>query len=332
MHAALTLARRVVYRAGDAFFPAFADPIWRQRVLGTVRCLLYHRIGTTGEFPFLDAWSGAPLEPATLAKDLLFLQRQGAQFLTLADLREGRFPGPREFGVIVSFDDGTREVYELGLPVLEAHGVRGVVFQISSLVGSERLLWEHQLYRMWVDPQRRVRLCQALGVKVADANRKEWNRRLDQIRQLAPSPKLTDALEHLRSSIDMDLERALAERLNPSAEQLRAAVRAGHEVGSHGYLHYMRGSLDEQQFEDELAYSKRDIEHVLDQPVHSYSHPFNSYLPADSLVVARHYSQVARVDGLAIQRNTPPMEIPRINRPGALPNARRWRRWLWTGG
>lgn len=332
MHAALTLARRAFYRAGDAFFPAIADPLWRRRVLGKVRCLLYHRVGTAGEFPFLDAWGGAPLEPAALAMDLAFLQRQGAQFLTLSDLREGRFPGSREFGVIISFDDGTRDVYERGLPVLEDYGIRGVVFQISSTVESNRLLWEHQLYRIWSDPRQRLCLCQALGIEGSDAGRSVWNDRLNRIRRLAPSPQLTEALEHLQSSRSGDVERVLAGRLNPTGEQLRAAARSGHEIGSHGYLHYMRGGLDDLQFERELEHSKRDLERILERPIHSYSHPFNSYLPADSLIAARYYSQVARVDGLPIERNTPAMEIPRINRPGSLPNARRWRRWVWTGG
>ncbi len=326
------MMRRLLYRSLDLAFPAIADPFWRARVRGTVRCLLYHRVGRVGEFPFLDEHGGAVVEADQLRRDIQFMARQGARFLTFSDLRRGVFPGKREFGVVVSFDDGTRDVYERGLPVLDALGVPAVIFQIAGLVDAPSLIWEHALYRIWSEGSARRAFLDAYEINDGQFRDASPGQQMDQLRAAGPTAAFRAARDATVSKGLLGDESALAMRLNPSAEMLQAAAATGHEIGSHGYSHVMRAALDHAEFERELATSKEKLEGILRRPVLAYSHPFNSYVRGESEATSAYFAQVARVDGEPILNSSDPMDLPRFNWPGRLPNSLRWRRWLWTGG
>jgi peptidoglycan/xylan/chitin deacetylase (PgdA/CDA1 family) len=295
-----------------------------------VRCLLYHRVGRVGDCEFLDRYGAAAIEPDSFARDLRFLREQGARFLTFADLRAGIFPGPDEFGVIVSFDDGTRDVYEFGLPIVESEGARAVVFQISGLVDSRTLIWEHLLYWLWQDPAHRAELVRQLrdipgfeGLDGSDGN-------IDRIRY----PPSVEDLERVLRKMSVNFVGKLApiaSSLYPGAEHLRAAAARGHEIGSHGRGHYPRPGLDDARFEEELQSSRADLEAVLTRDVHAFSHPFSLHRDGDLPVLAKHYRQAAVVEPRPIRADTNPLALPRLNWPGKFPNDLRWRRWIWTG-
>lgn len=324
---------RILYRAQDCLFPAFANRYWRQKVSEQVRSLVYHRVGRIGEFPFIDAFGAPVIDALSLARDIRFLQNQGARFLTFADLREGRFPGAGEFGVIVSFDDGTRDVYERGLPLLESLGVRGVVFQVSSFIGARKLIWEHQLYLLWSNSDYRSKLRSAM-LRLVDGNALPTGdfAALNMLREWPDVSALKQVMcEVLMGEPGVD-QGILAEALYPSAAHVRDAAKAGHEIGSHGQNHLMRTALDQASFELELACSKAELETITGSPVLAFSHPFNRYEVDDRLCLERNFDQVATVGGGAIVRDSDAMALSRINWPGEFRNDFRWRRWLWTGG
>ena len=326
----MKLLDRVAYRSRDLLFWGLADRHWRRSILGTVRCLLYHRVGRVGDCDFLDRYGAAAIEPEAFARDLRFLRQQGARFLTFADLRAGIFPGPEEFGVIVSFDDGTRDVYELGLPIVESEGARAVVFQISGLVGSRTLIWEHLLYWLWQDPAHRKELVRQLrdvpglgGLQGSDGD-------INRLRY-PPSVVLLEGILRRVSANFEDQLAQIAASLYPDAEQVRDAAARGHEIGSHGRSHYPRPGLDAARFEGELQDSKAELEALLQREVHAFSHPFSLHEDGDLPLLAKHYRQAAVVEPRAIRPDSNPLALPRVNWPGKFPNDLRWRRWLWTG-
>lgn len=320
---------RLAYRGRDLLFTAAANRAWRKRVGGTVRCLLYHRIGHAGDCEFLDRFGAECTRPDDLRADLDFLKGQGARFLTFADLRAGTFPLRGEFGVVVSFDDGTRDVYEQGLPILEAVGARGVVFQISGLVGARALIWEHRLYWLWQEPTRRVQLLDALRAETQFDWVRDDDATLDRLRLSPEVGALRRVLDEL--PLHPDNLQALCARLSPDAAQLREAVARGHEIGSHGRHHLPRQGMSEQQFEQELVQSKAELAAHAGVEPQSFSHPYNMWQPADRPLLARHYRSVATVVPAPIRPDSDPLALPRFNWPGRFRNRLRWRRWLWTG-
>lgn len=326
------MLKRLLYRSGDALFPKFAQRFWRHRIRGQVRCLLYHRVGEVGEFPFIDAYGAPVISVSDLKRDVLCLQTNGARFLTFADLREGRFPATDEFGVVLSFDDGTRDVYEKGLPLLESLGVRGVVFQVSSFIDATKPIWEHLLYRLWWEGQTRSNLRLAMGKRYPGKSFPDGAEGINLLRDWPDVPMLEDAMRDVVGhGVDFD-EDAFAKVNYPAAHEVRRAAAAGHEIGSHGHDHLMRSALDSDGFEKQLEASRFELESVVGDQVLAFSHPFNCHVSSDRELLARHYSQAATVEAAPIFRNSDPLALARFNWPGKFKNDFRWRRWLWTGG
>jgi len=322
---------RLRYRSRDLLFQALTDRYWRRKLLGTLRCLLYHRVSDDPESGFLDRYGPPRSSIANFEQDLCFLRNQGARFFTLEGWRRGEWPRPDEFGVIISFDDGFREVYEHALPLLEAHGARAIVFQSSGMVDASELLWEHALYACWSNPAQREALLRRLQpFAPADVLQGDPNRCMTFLREHLP-------LRHVQSALAADEGLApaavapLVARLYPRSVHLRAAQEAGHEIGSHGHLHAVRSALSAEEYEEDLRTSSATLQSLLGKPPRAYSYPFNNRRAEDRQVCARYFSEVATVDGGAIGRDADPLALPRINWPGTFPNAMRRRRWFWTG-
>ena len=304
---------RIVNRARDFFFAAPFDRMWIAAMRGKVTCFLYHRVGDTHRF--LDR-GGPAIASAELERDLRFLQSLGSRFLTFEDLRSGRFPQPNEIGVIVSFDDCFAGNYTIAAPLLERVGARATFFQVTSLVDSDRLLWEHALYWHTRDEVSAARFAK-LAPEPVEFLREEF----------AP-----ERLEAVLDAAGRDGEMGrLARDLYPTAEHLRQARRRGHEIGSHGHRHYKRANISDALFESELAASSSAIESILGEKPHAFSYPFNSYRTGDDAICARHFAQAVTVDKRRIQRDTDPLWLPRFTWPGAAKNSLRHRRWLLTG-
>ncbi len=323
---------RLANRAADLLFVPPLDGLWRRRLRGKVLCLLYHRVDEPGRIPFLDRFGVPPIPAAELAGELGFLQRQGARFLTFADLRQGHFPGPDDFGVIVSFDDGLRCNYREGLEVLAALGLPAVFFQSSGMLAGQALIWEHSLYWYGDHPE--------FAPHLADLARRELDLPANlQGAELIARLRDHTPIDRVRSLLAAMAERwgtlaelaALAERIYPTPADLRRARQAGHEVASHGHHHVPRRSISANDFEAELIDSAAVLERILGEVPRSFSYPFNSHQAGDERICGRHFSQVATVDGGLITPSTPPLALPRFTWPGPHRNRLRRRRWLWTG-
>ncbi|MRD46841.1 polysaccharide deacetylase family protein [Caenimonas koreensis DSM 17982] len=326
------LASRIANRAKDLLFVAPLDSHWRRALRGKVMCLLYHRVDDPAHVPYLEQFGAPSIPPDELARELRFLQGQGAKFMTLADLRQGEFPDPSQFGVIVSFDDGFRDNYTAGLPVLEQLGIRGVMFQSTGMVDAPSLLWEHALYWLWSDPRSRERLERLVRSRLADMTASQGPALLTRLRDELPMTQLEAILAELTAG---DASAAAlveqARRLYPRASDVTQAHRHGHELASHGHHHYPRRSIDGATFEAELVRSIDVLTRLTGTAPGAFSYPFNSYLPGDAALCAQHFKQVATVDRALIDRSSDPHALARFTWPGPHRNGLRRRRWLLTG-
>ena len=297
---------------------------------GRLACLVYHRVADPGELPYLTRGGSPAISAVQLERELTALVRIGARFGTFGDLRAGWFPGPREIGVIVSFDDGFRSTYEAGIEVLGRLGVPAVVFQATGMIGAPRLIWEHALYWFTRDPEterkfaaiarRSLGQAWAIGGGPAAA-----------LRDRATGPKIEEMLDAARAELGDAGEPEEAARAYPVADHLLRARERGHEIASHGHAHYRRDTLDDAAFEADLERSVRVLAAILGEPPAAYAYPFGSSLPGDSAITGRWFRQAAIVGRRPIERDTDPLRIPRFPWPGPPRGALRERRWLLTG-
>lgn len=328
----MSFVARIANRCKDLLFLPGTDGHWLRLRRGSVACLLYHRVSEPGSAPFLDGVGAAPITPDDLAAEMRFLQAQGATFLTMADLRQGRFPSTSEFGVVVTFDDGFRDNYTLGLQVLDTLGIRGTIFQATGMVDATTLLWEHALYWYQADAAAMHRLAGLAHARMPALNPLTGSDLVFTLRERSSIDEVESLLAAVREIEGNDAAQSEAARsLYPSTADLQGATRRGHEVGSHGHRHVPRRNMDADRFEQELVRSKEVLAKALGAAPLAFSYPFNSREPGDRAICARHFTQAMTVDAQLITRGTDPLALPRFNWPGPHRNALRRRRWLLTG-
>ena len=71
-----------------------------------------------------------------------------------------------------------------------------------------------------------------------------------------------------------------------TADEVRAAAAAGHEVGSHSTTHVPMAGLDPAELHRQVAESRRLLEEVLDAPVTGFAYPYGSWDDAAATAVA----------------------------------------------
>jgi peptidoglycan/xylan/chitin deacetylase (PgdA/CDA1 family) len=327
-----SLLGRLANRGRDLLFVPWLDPYWRKRLHGKIMCLLYHRVGQRTEFDFLDAFGAPTITPQELAGELSFLKEQGARFMSLSELRRGEFPDALQFGVIVTFDDGFRDNYTQGLPVLERLDISGTIFQSTALVDAATLIWEHALYWYWHDSKMARTLTDLVHAMLADSRSLEGTALFDHLRTRVPAAQTSGLLEEMGTRFDTTAEFSkLARQLYPSSGELRQASESRHELASHGHSHLVRTTMDDDQFEQELSRSIEVLKRITTRAPKVFSYPFNARLPQDREACARHFEQVATVDSRPIDRGFDPLSLPRFTWPGPARNRLRRRRWLLTG-
>ncbi len=94
--------------------------------------LVYHALGRARG---RDDRHGMFVEPKTFAAQMAYLAKKRV-VVPLADAVDDRATDRSRRGVVITFDDGYRSVFELALPILERHRISATVFVPSVFIGS----------------------------------------------------------------------------------------------------------------------------------------------------------------------------------------------------
>jgi peptidoglycan/xylan/chitin deacetylase (PgdA/CDA1 family) len=305
----IPLVRRLVY-AGARLLGANrgARALFRSRLL--VVC--FH--GVCGPRPDVPDPEGMHV-PAVLFEDQVrFLARQYHP-VALAEVRSHFLEGaplPHR-SVLVTFDDGYRNVVRNALPVLRRHGVACVLFPVPGAIDRAGWLWPSELeWRRDGDPG-----LAALKRRLKAAPARERRQVLEA--EFASSVTYPDCDNSL---VDWATLRTLA------ADDLVA-------IGSHGLSHEPLTTCEQSEVRSELVDSRRRLEEELGVEVDALAYPNGS---ASTAVAAE-----ARASGYRLGFTTGPRHaaadddallVPRIlvgaaDRPSVL-GARLagWQEWI----
>lgn len=97
--------------------------------------LMYHRVV---ERPPSQSRFNLYVTKADFTRQLLFLKRRGFQTLTFSDLLSVRLPAKP---VILTFDDGYRDNYDVLFPLLKQYGAKAVIFVLGNR-NVEKNIWD----------------------------------------------------------------------------------------------------------------------------------------------------------------------------------------------
>jgi len=233
--------------------------------------------------------------------------------------------------VVVTFDDGYADNYEVALPVLDYLGIPATFYVTVDCIEKRKLPWPSRLrfafrrtkLNAWTDPQAKAEVWPLIH---PDDREKAFVAACGLCCQLCG-----DTQEAFLQRVERELETSLprqAGSLMMNYDQLRALDRNGHIVGSHTMTHPNMAYLKEFEVQRELIESKMQLESRLKIPIKHFSYPCPALSPhwnartVEGSLAAGYESAVTTDSGIT-RRGDNPLCLKRIS-PTKTVEGLRW--------
>lgn len=231
--------------------------------------------------------------------------------------------------VVVTFDDGYTDNYEVAMPILNQIGIPATFYVTVDCVDKRKLPWPSRL---------RFSFRSTKVSTWTDAKAKPWNLRITGSREEAYLAACDDccqlagaAQEEFVATIESQLQSRVSDDLSSlmmTYEQASALARNGHIVGSHTMTHPNMAYIKEGDADAELGESKRRLETELKMPVPHFSYPCPALSPhwSDRTVSqsrAIGYASAVTTNGGVVRSGDNPLSLKRI-RPTKTAAGLRW--------
>ena len=182
--------------------------------------------------------------------------------------------------VVVTFDDGYADNYEVAMPILDQCSIPAVFYATVDCVENKKLPWPSRLrfaFRntklvAWSDP-----LSKSWSLSDSTHSEQAYLAACDACCQLSGP-----AQEEFVKRIEQELKTCLpieSGSLMMTYDQLRELTLHGHIVGSHTMTHPNMAQLKQEDAHRELAESKRRLELQLGIPINHFSYPCPALFP-----------------------------------------------------
>ncbi len=298
--------------------------------------LMYHRIVRTE----LDPW-GMCVSPENFSEQLEAIGRVATP-MSLVDFvrssQSGRLP---ERAVVVTFDDGYVDNFEVALPLLRGHRVPATLFVTTCNIGTNREFWWDRLETLLLatgtlpaklelqlpSGSQSWDLDGAAAYSAADlqADRgiRAWSAargtRLgffyDVWKTLWPLPDSSreEALDQLARWVGFEPEPSLSRR-TMTADEIR---RMGHEgvmqIGAHTVNHPPLPAHESQVQVEQIIGSRDRLQEILGCPVPTFAYPHGEYSPETIRILQEAGFECAvTVEQKVAGPNTEAMKLPRF--------------------
>lgn len=196
----------------------------------------------------------------------------------------------RRDGVVVTFDDGYRDVYLRAWPILERYGIQATVFVPSGYIDTEQLLEHDRMHALLVLARKRRLDLAALGGSLSRPLLTKAHALLMSDLPAAPAVALDRLIAGLPTELLMALGDDLEERLGSpcldegayvmSAGELSALARAGLELGAHTVHHVTLVHEPSERVRRELEEPRHRLEAITGCPCHAFAYCNGLWHPA----------------------------------------------------
>jgi peptidoglycan/xylan/chitin deacetylase (PgdA/CDA1 family) len=236
--------------------------------------LNYHRIGVREDCPYDSGVFSATA--GEFDEHIRFLKRR----FTVGRLDEAieiveQAKKPRGTVVLLTFDDGYLDNYEIAFPVLSSHGIQGVFFLPTSFIGTNRIPWWDLIAAIIKRSRKSSFRLSYPSIHQFDIARDGALAVVEKVLWVFKREAVEDtecflaALEEACDSPRPDK----SERCFLNWEEAAAMLRGRMAVGSHTHSHEILSRLSEERQLEELVLSKRILEDRLGEPIRAMSYP-----------------------------------------------------------
>jgi peptidoglycan/xylan/chitin deacetylase (PgdA/CDA1 family) len=246
--------------------------------------LNYHRIGNRNEEPF-DA--GVFSATADEFNDQISYLKRRVSLVTLeealafidGELNEA-IVGEKIGGcrVLITFDDGYIDNYDIAYPILRSHGVQGVFFLATSMVGSSQVPWWDEIACLVKTARVRKFSLRYPAELVVDIEENGLTESLNAILKLYKMPGNADHARFMQELAQegRGQEPPQTERRFLSWDEARQMMRGGMAIGSHTRSHMILSQLQPEQQLEELRESRAILQEKLGSNVDVLAYPVGS--------------------------------------------------------
>jgi peptidoglycan/xylan/chitin deacetylase (PgdA/CDA1 family) len=193
-------------------------------------------------------------------------------------LRDGNALTKRS--VVVTFDDGYTDNYEIAMPMLNQAGIPATFYTTVDCIDSRKLPWPARLRfairstkaRDWTPPDEK-----RLPLETPAQRDEAFREACGSLSKLSGQ-----AQESFVSRLEQDLKASLPNHsaaLMMNYDQLRALARHKHIVASHTMTHPNIAFIGEEECRRELTESKRRLESELGAPIKHFAYPCPALSP-----------------------------------------------------
>lgn len=195
----------------------------------------------------------------------------------LADYLNGNRNLPNN-SVLITFDDGYRNNYEVAYPLLLQKNIPATIFITTNFLTSGELLWFDQIavsLHSYRGPLPIPFL--NLDISITDENRGDQIEMLIQKCKTLDPMKRQNLLDNLKKLPDdkLPVNSKLQEILEPiRLDQVKELDRSPLiTIGAHTADHEILTKCSLEEAESQILQSKKTLEKILEKPVHSFAYP-----------------------------------------------------------
>jgi peptidoglycan/xylan/chitin deacetylase (PgdA/CDA1 family) len=281
--------------------------------------LNYHRIGNPNEDLFDPGIFSATAEE--LDRQIAYLKRQ----LSLVTLEEalafvdGAIHDKKSHcRVLITFDDGYLDNYSVAFPILRSHGVQGVFFLATSMVGSCHLPWWDRIaYLVRTSRRRRFTLSYPSGLAV-DIDKNGAAESVQAVLRSYKSPANSDPSRFIQelkeASMGEDPPKTMRRFL--SWDEAREMSKAGMAFGSHSHSHLVLSQLDSARQREELSNSRAIMMEQLGVKADALAYPVGhkDSFTEQTVAIAResgYRAAFSHYGGINLRGKVPPYDVKR---------------------
>ncbi len=289
--------------------------------------LTYHRIAEPETNWFYDPVISATSDSFRTQIEWLYNHTRILSFEEFTDRVEHGSLG-REPEVLITFDDGYRDNFDVAVPILVERNVPATFFIPTAFLETPHLPWWDQVaYVIKQTSVRQLALERNLGEKASqleiDLETMSRTTAITTIIRALLDDTVHDERRFLdqlaaRADVAVDAE-SLSRSLFMSWDQVRrlADSGAGFTIGSHSHSHPNLARLDDDSQRRELTESKQILETRIGYEVRAFAYPYGwpgTYTRATKAIVAEagYCLAFASRDGITRTKSFDPLEIKRF--------------------
>jgi peptidoglycan/xylan/chitin deacetylase (PgdA/CDA1 family) len=254
--------------------------------------LMYHRIIEPQDIEGLQP--GMYVYKNVFAKQIEYLTKH-FRILSANDFASDieKYSGNPGDDIIITIDDGWRDNYTNGFPILQKYKASAAIYLTANFIGTRYMFWFQEISTILSKTDLDYYSLSEIIENVlndypgSDSARELLNQ--DIVSLLKERDKFIELLKPLELNITLEIVGELAKKGKNSPidnneerqllnwDEILEMAKAGVEFGSHGLSHRLLDSLETAEVINELNESKKLIEMTLGQPIRSFTYPNGNY-------------------------------------------------------